>query len=204
MSVLKLTREQEFQIINFIKNKGLFLDNGGGRAVFEIDKSFLNILGLKNLTKNEYVVKIAFDNGIKQNQREIELYANYGDKYPLAEIAYGGDCVEIMEKVQVLDFRDYTGLTYDVFCEYVNEDYGDNGFCEDFLRQAYIAILDMEDLNGNTSDNGQIGMDEDGSVVVYDYGFDSGIDCSDQVSNDDLYVYEEKIDDLISQIEREI
>lgn len=198
-----LTLEQEYNILIKLNNTN-FVDNGGGRAVFGMTSAELVECGLPDaFTRDEYVVKVAFGNGIEQNLREIELYQEHGDYSPLAEIVFRGRHIEIMERVLALDFRDYEGLAYDVFLECVEEDYGDR-FSQQQIDAAYDVMNELGDFNGCTSDNGQLGVTADGLVVAYDYGFTTDYECSEQTSDNDLYDYEELLEDIIGEIGAEL
>ena len=203
ITIPALTLEQEYNILTKLNNAN-FIDNGGGRAVFGMTSAELVKCGLPNIfTKEEYVVKVAFDNGIEQNLREIDLYQEHGDHAPLAEIVFRGRHIEIMERVSTFDFRDYEGLTYDIFIECIEEDFGDR-FSRQEIDAAYDVMNELGDFNGYTSDNGQLGMTADGLVVAYDYGFTTEYECSEQTSENDLYDYEELLEDLIAEVGAEL
>lgn len=198
-----LTIEQEYNILLKLGYTNA-IDNGGGRAVFGMTSAELIECGLPDVfAGNNYVVKVAFDNGIKQNLREIALYQEHGDYAPLAEIVFRGRHIEIMERVLALDFREYEGLSYDVFLECVKEDFGDY-LSQQQIDAAYDAMKELGKFNGCTSDNGQLGINTDGLIVAYDYGFTTDYECSEQTSENDLYDYEELLEDLIAEMGAEL
>ena len=91
--------------------------------------------------------------GYNQNKIETELFANYGDNGFLARIHGFSERVTIMDRMeQVLDDYYHEGMEID----------------EDRFDEIY-DFLNSE--NGSTSDNEQIGIDTQGNMVAYDYGF---------------------------------
>lgn len=180
-SIKFLSYEQETALLNYLAEDYEVISNGASRICFVGIAEVFQAAGIELSPRKKYVIKVAIGiAGINQNRIETEAYRRYGDKYPLAEIVYTGHYVEIMEQVSLLgdEFREYDGYSEDEFIEYAT----DNDISEDLARAGYEVATELEDINGATGDNGQLGMNSDGKIVAYDYGFDAGSEeelCSD-------------------------
>lgn len=191
MASLVLSLEQEKQILQALKNT--YPDShGSSRAVFDGDDiAFDDIMDMLeenfNCDIHNCVIKLALGiGGQNQSNREIKSYIEYGDYYPLAKIYAYGRFIEIMEKVDKVDdnFRCYSDYSYyDLFTMvYGYEDPLDGERYVDYPEDAdqkeideYETIFDtiyrLEELFGETDDNGQLGYNAEGNLVCYDYGF---------------------------------
>ena len=192
MEIKLLSNEQEAAILNLIADKYRCEDNGASRMVFLVDTKDLIQIGLKLFENYKYVVKVSIGiAGINQSRIEASAFERFGasGEYPLAPISYIGHYVEIMDRVKPIDLaRDYACDDEDDFINAMLEEYD---YSEDDCRVMYNAIQMLHEINGHTSDNGQIGFScNDGSIVAYDYGFEADSDeelCSDLRSYFDIY-----------------
>ena len=168
-----LTLEQETKLLYVIAENYDYLDNGASRAVFNMDSEDFDKCGIKLPNDKKYVVKVAIGSGgINQNYYEVHHYINFGEDYPLAAIYYYGKYVEIMEYIDVIPEATNFEYDEDEFFEYMQ----DNGYSASQTQEIIDAITSLEDINGDTLDNTQVGFNSNGNVVSYDYGFvaDSG------------------------------
>lgn len=191
MDIIKLaSRDQEVALLQVLAERFDIKSNGAARLVFCVDRATLKECGFELDEDRDYVVKVALGlAGINQNNIESNAYRNEKDNVSLARIFYLGHYIEIMERVYEImgydldTFRVYACRTYNS-CEDFIEDVA--GECEnlstDILEQVYDTISDLTYLFGQTNDNGQVGLNADGKVVAYDYGYDDYADeplCSD-------------------------
>lgn len=192
MQIKLLSNEQEAAILNLIADKYQCEDNGASRMVFLVDTEDLIQIGLKLFENYKYVVKVSIGiAGINQSRIEASAFERFGasGEYPLASISYIGHYVEIMDRVEPIDLaRDYACDDEDDFIDAMLEEYD---YSEDDCRVMYNAIQMLHEINGHTSDNGQIGFScNDGSIVAYDYGYEVDSEdelCSDLRSYFDIY-----------------
>ena len=192
MEIKLLSNEQEAAILNLIADKYRCKDNGASRMVFLVDTKDLIQIGLKLFENYKYVVKVSIGiAGINQSRIEASAFERFGAsrEYPLASISYIGHYVEIMDRVEPIKLaRDYACDDEDDFINAMLEEYD---YSEDDCRLMYNAIQMLHEINGHTSDNGQIGFScNDGGIVAYDYGFEADSDeelCSDLRSYFDIY-----------------
>ena len=192
MEIKLLSNEQEAAILNLIADKYQCKDNGASRMVFLVDTKDLIQIGLKLFENYKYVVKVSIGiAGINQSRIEASAFERFGasGEYPLASIPYIGHYVEIMDRVKPLCLaRDYACDDEDDFIDAMLEEYD---YSEDDCRVMYNVIQMLHEINGYTSDNGQIGFScNDGSIVAYDYGYEADSDdelCSDLHDYFDIY-----------------
>lgn len=192
MEIKLLSNEQEAAILNLIADKYRCEDNGASRMVFLVDTKDLIQIGLKLFENYKYVVKVSIGiAGINQSRIETSAFERFGasGEYPLAPISYIGHYVEIMDRVEPIELaRDYACDDEEDFIDAMLEEYD---YSEDDCRLMYNAIQMLHEINGHTSDNGQIGFScNDGGIVAYDYGFEADSDeelCSDLRSYFDIY-----------------
>ena len=173
MDCKHLTLEQETKLLYIIAEKYDYLDNGASRVVFNMDNVDFDKCGIKLPNNKNYVVKVAIGTGgINQNYFEVHNYINYGEDYPLAAIYYYGKYVEIMEYVDVIPEATNFDDDDEEFFEYMQ----DSKYSTSEVQEMIDAIRSLEDINGCTLDNTQVGFDSNNNVVSYDYGFvaDSG------------------------------
>ena len=188
MDCKHLTLEQETKLLYIIAEGYDYLDNGASRAVFSVSNENFNRCGIKLPDDKKYIVKVAIGTGgINQNYSEVHNYINYGEVYPLAAIYYYGKYVEIMEYIDVIPEATNFDDDDEEFFEYMK----DNGYSASEAEEIIDAIRSLEDINGYTLDNTQVGFNSNNNVVSYDYGFvaDSG-----KVLTSDLtdFFYEEE------------
>lgn len=192
MEIKLLSNEQEAAILNLIADKYQCKDNGASRMVFLVDTKDLIQIGLKLFENYKYVVKVSIGiAGINQSRIEASAFERFGasGEYPLASISYIGHYVEIMDRVEPIELaRDYACDDEDNFINAMLEEYD---YSENDCRVMYNVIQMLHEINGHTSDNGQIGFScNDGSIVAYDYGYEVDSDdelCSDLRSYFDIY-----------------
>lgn len=151
-----LTIDEERELLEEIANgeiKGI--DSEMSRLVYGID--------------DDLIVKVAIGpGGLKQNENEVSAFGDY-PFYPIARIyAYGQTCL-IMERL------DHCGRYDD--CYYVDE------YLDGDSDRVDQIVVDLETINGDTSDNFQLGLTKNGDLVAYDYGFISSISCNSQTSD---------------------
>lgn len=158
----RFTRQEQKDLINALLDKchkthlRNFIGNGGGRLVFE------------HPFYEDRVVKVAMgEGGVNQNKLEIRTYLDYAGCYDIFANIFGfEDLVLEMEKVAPYDIDNL-----DEEDEY--EDY----------EAAWDTKYLLDDILGETADNQQLGKNEDGKWVAYDYGYTPEFETSTQVSD---------------------
>lgn len=194
--------------------------HGTSRIVFDVgeaNQNLRNALGLPKYIKDNVVIKLAIgEAGYCQNQAEVEAFERYGGDYPLAAIYAAGRFINVMEFVTPVDgaFSDYpddtdrdgiflsiNDLSYDKFT------YDDtyeinwnkiNNYCQsydldysyDYVDKVCNVIDAIYDLF-ETGDAWQVGENECGDLVAYDYGvpYDIGEDYIISSRYDDAIAY---------------
>lgn len=189
-----LTTLEEKQVLSLIPLDGC-IDCGSSRRVYECPDEVIKLLGLD--PSINYVIKLGCgQGGFNQNSREVEVWLeNEGCDY-LAPIYAAGRFIIIMEAVDVCNYIDFArGIDYDddpreraetyIEDEYdmSPEDANYESTVKDYEKAAY-TITQLAYHNGNTCDNGQLGMTASGRYVAYDYGFISDVGCDSQCSED--------------------
>lgn len=189
-----LTTLEEKQVLSLIP-LDKYVDCGSSRRVYGCPVEVIKLLGLN--PSFDYVIKLGCgQGGFNQNSREVEIWLeNEGCDY-LAPIYAAGRFIIIMEAVDVCDYIDFSsGIDYDDDPRERAETYIENEYdmspedddyestVKDYEKAAY-AITQLAHHNGQTSDNGQLGMTASGRYVAYDYGFISDVDCDSQCSGD--------------------
>lgn len=180
MDSVYLTRNEEKLILDQIVDTHMdFIGNGAARLVFRASQDICD----KYCNGHAAVIKVAVgQGGMTQNQNEINCYLEHGARLSLATIYAYGTLIEIMQAVDPVECRDF--LDYEdepeAFNEMLTEDYGyefSDETAYEFLQVAYSLC----DVFGYTADNGQLGIDENGCIVAYDYGFmdDGDVQTSD-------------------------
>lgn len=199
--VRKLSKLEERMILRAIEDDGLWdTDNGSSRAVL-LSLGDRTVKTLEALDINvDSVIKISIGRGgCNQSKFEREAYetATPTQVSALADIYAYGAAIQIMEKLDC----DLTGFFENLFeCIGVNDDRTayDNirTACrhqiveeyldwhkEDGLSQEYLDDLAVEFdiylqkityITGTTGDNSQVGLDKNGNIKCYDYGFFRG------------------------------
>lgn len=195
----------------FAEGKAEMLGTGSSRSCWDIDNDAENFikqtLGLD--TDVNLVIKVAMGiGGQTQSNREIATFLDYGDEY-LARIYAYGRIIEIMEKVNELSkaYREWDdceegelfinayGLDKELNANRLDEDgyystprllpLGAKEEDKAEFDKAMSTIEALNDIFGETGDNGQIGRASDGRIVAYDYGFDT-FKCEDERWSSDL------------------
>lgn len=193
--IRRLSEDQERALLLALCDdcKATQIGSGAGRTVFSVRRDALANLGIE--TSCSCVVKVALGiPGMNQNEVECSAYENYIDLgYPLARIFYRGQFVEVMECVVTLDSdcgREYDG--YDDVEDFVSCFEGE--LDDNVLYDIWATAMRLEDINGPTGDNGQLGYNDANELVAYDYGYQANADtqfCSDLDGNnlDDMDLY---------------
>lgn len=156
--MIKLTTKQEIEIL---ENLGNFIANGSSRVVYDYN--------------NNYVVKVALDEkGQYQNSVEVRNYHDYGDTH-LARIQSYGEYTIVMEKIDELDcclvVDIWESEDYDEFIDKKSHRHKNENIDEDLFYKIQETIGALEEWNGSTEDNYQIGT-VGNRIVAYDYGFE--------------------------------
>ena len=205
MITFYLEPQKELKLLQYLKHKDI-IDHGASRMLFKADKRVKEILELSDDIR--CIIKVAIGlGGMKQNNAEAETYLRYMDSDHFARIYSIGRYVIIMEEVEPDDFRtlaDYIGSDweedFDYFCDDYNMNEDDDNYNSYYAAAELIGFL--ADINGCTSDNGQIGVRADGKYVAYDYGYETSSSVDSQTSSicdymEDEDYREEYIDGLI-------
>lgn len=191
MEIKQLSQQQERNLLDMLSRRYSVDSSGAARLVIMVNTSDLIEVGIPVDPQLEYVVKVAIGMaGINQTAIESGCYSCLGHKYPLAAIPFMGDYVEIMERVQVIDGPrsawspdDREGFVHEMV------DYYDTNWDE--AQKMYDVVQQLDELNGETADNGQIGYTADRRIVAFDYGYDAHDDdnglCSDLDETLDFY-----------------
>lgn len=179
--------------------------HGTSRMVFDVSQgnsNLRNALGLPKYIKDNVVIKLAIgEAGYCQNRAEVEAFERYGDEYPLAQIYAAGRFINVMEFVTPVDgaFSDYPDdtdrdgiflsindlsyehFTYDDTCEIDWDEI--NHYCKyhslDYSYNDVNKVCDVIDTIYDlfeTGDAWQVGENEYGDLVAYDYGVPYDID----------------------------
>ena len=199
--VIRLTHKEEVEILNYLKEQCELtndhsFESGSSRVAVKMQwngcidgsKELFNTLNKKFGTQDIYsfMVKIAFGaGGMNQNILEVSAYENYGSDAPIARVYAVGDIIEIME---VLTLADEAETLRDEGIEYTDwEDYDEYLYqCYDavsykllnraLLEEMFNTMWELVNYFGETSDNAQLGLNADGDVVCYDYGYNLNSD----------------------------
>ena len=169
-----LTKEQAQQVVDYIrKYNDDVLGYGSSRAVFDFEYK-----------GESYVVKFAGEpEGRAQNRIELNLYNSVDG--PLNPIVWAyEDIFLICPRLDTLDY-DFVEYVYDSqdmsrrefleeFTGFYEYDIFDNDDKREDFRWDVVAVVDfLNDYQGNTSDNYQLGL-LNGQVVAMDYGYEVG------------------------------
>ena len=169
MAIRELTYEEMRVILNDI-SENEFEANGSSRAVYSY------YCGGK-----QYAVKLAIGiHGERQTALECERYEDCPDRLAHIYARYGNHMI-ISEWVsniwEIVDY--YTCGRRGIMEEEEHAKFAENqGYTEQQLNEICDGIEDtlnvMYDLQGDTSDNEQIGINDNGEVVAFDYGYTEG------------------------------
>lgn len=199
--VRKLSKLEERMILRAIEDDELWdTDNGSSRAVL-LSLGDRTVKTLEALDINaDSVIKISIGRGgCNQSKFEREAYetATPTQVSALADIYAYGAAIQIMEKLDCNLFNFFEnlfectgvnddGTAYDnirTACRHqMVEEYLD-WYKDDDLSQEYLDDLAIEFdiylqkifyVTGSTGDNVQVGLDKNGNIKCYDYGFFKG------------------------------
>jgi len=205
MEVITLTHEQEKRILNYVLTLELE-DAGAARMVFPLNKMLQADLGID--PNEDCIVKVPMGiGGYRQTQLEIQTYLTYGSNWPLARLIRYGHFIEIMERVEVDDFRGFYDEYGDAegYADYIvgsqkedesEEDYRtryDKAYAD--AEEAMSVMEQLSDIFGSTDDNGQLGWTKNRRLVAYDYGYTTDASTSEQVSDISDNVYDDETRD---------
>lgn len=201
--VIRLTHKEEVEILNYLKKQCELTNNsfnsGSSRVAVKIQwngcidgsQEFFNKLNERFGTNGSYyntsfMVKIAFGaGGMNQNILETSAYENYGSDAPIAKIYAVGDVIEIMEVLTLADEAETLredGIEYGDWEDY--DDYLYNTYSpvaykllnRALLEEMFNTMWELANYFGQTSDNAQLGLNEDGEILCYDYGYNLNSD----------------------------
>ena len=151
----KLSVNQEVKLLKLLKNCKP-IDRGSSRLCF-----------IHPLDKTK-VIKLAIGKkALCQNKLEALTFKNYGDSLPLAEIYEYGRFIVVMERMK----QTFSPETLEDCCCYGE---WDNLPDEDTVNET---VEQLESIFGCTADNYQLGYNQDGDLVSYDYGFNPEKGC---------------------------
>lgn len=179
-NIRSLTKEEAFSVLNTVDFNAM-IDHGSSRAVYDCVYA-----------GKKCVIKIGLDDGgHNQNVLECSVYERFGDSGKLAEIyARYGNVFLVCEKVEVIscDFAETVlewGEDADADVTLWEEDgervvplwehinFSSEKECQTLIDKMRDVYCLLEDIQGCTSDNEQLGINENGDVVAYDYGYDT-------------------------------
>lgn len=186
-----LTREQEKLLLSYVLEINTE-DAGCARMIFPLTDDLKKKLELD--VDFDCIVKVPMGiGGYRQTQLEVKTYLEHHDYLPLADLAAYGHFVEIMERVQVEDWRNFYDDYGDMYGYLDSLERDDSETAEEFsqridreediVRRATTTMDMLNDFFGTTGDNGQIGINRFGDYVAYDYGYTTSTCTGDQVSD---------------------
>lgn len=180
ISIKSLTKEEALLVLHTVDFDAI-INHGSSRAVYDC------YYGGK-----ECVIKIGLDDGgHNQNVLECSVYERFGDSGKLAEIyARFGNVFLVCEKVEVissdfaetvLEWGDDANADVTIWEEdgervvplWERANFNNEEECQVLINKMRDAYCLLEDIQGCTSDNEQLGINENGDVVAYDYGYDT-------------------------------
>jgi hypothetical protein len=182
-NIKELTKKQALEVLKHIWD--CYEDYGSSRLVHAIQYN-----------GKYYAVKIIADEqGRFQNRTEIDLFKEHGDEKFLNPIRWAyKDLMLICDYVYPMD-SDLVDFAYFGDIDSII-DYYDGGEVEEYKElcsSVSYVVNSLEEYQGETFDNFQIGYNENGfgvgekHIVAYDYGYTVGISNSLQVGN--MYRY---------------
>lgn len=187
-----LTAKQELDLLDLVVDREN--NSGAGRVVYPVRRDELAAIGID--VPCSCVIKVALGvPGQNQNDVECNAFEEFGHSYPLARIFMRGHFIEVMERIVPLEEeigREYDG--FETSTDYADEFIGDGStYTYEQLMEVFETATQLEDINGVTGDNGQLGYNCEGALVAYDYGYQANSDtsfCSDiTVNNTDMHEY---------------
>lgn len=173
-SIKELTKEEMIDILNGISYEEDYIGHGSSRAAFSVyyngcQRVAKLSIGVEGEHQTALECKRYLENGHTDCLNNI--VAKYG--YDMIICDYVEDCSNFVE-----DYVDGGEEYWD--SEDAGEEYWEHwGYHDEEEYRGIIEQLEcvlelMEDLQGVTDDNYQIGVTFDGSVVAYDYGYIAG------------------------------
>lgn len=164
-----ITRKDEAHLLKMIFFDGEFIGRGSSRAVFRIAEGI--------------VAKVCIDDGgRKQNQLEIQAFEDLAG-VGLAKIYMYSRSIVVMEEVIALDTECITNLLeFDYPDSEEDEDLQALGLSLEGYDELTALIEHLQEYFGHTADNYQVGLNKDGEIVAYDYGFSAEEDRWSQIS----------------------
>jgi hypothetical protein len=167
--MIRLSREQEMELLKMV-NEDDFIDYGSSRAVYRL------FYGGK-----EYAVKVFLDQGgYEQCVVERTIYSSSDMKDLVATIYAIGERCMVTEFIHSMDSAIteliYFNAEYDGYLDDMEHYYGEDydALTEEQFDAAWNVITSLEQYNDETSDNCQLGYDENGNIKAYDYGYIRG------------------------------
>lgn len=199
--VIRLTHKEEVEILNYLKEQqaltnGSF-NSGSSRVAVEIryngciegSQEFFDKLNEKFGTHDilSFMVKIAFGaGGMNQNILETSAYENYGSDAPIARVYAVGDVIEIMEVLTLAEeseiLREDGTLdfgSWEEYDEFLYNDYSPVSYKllnRALLEEMFNTMWELANYFGETSDNAQLGLNDDGDILCFDYGYNLNSD----------------------------
>ena len=198
--VIRLTHKEEVEILNYLKKQCELTNNSfesgssrvavkmGWNGCIEGSQEFFDKLNERFGTHDIYsfMVKIAFGaGGMNQNILETAAYENYGDDAPIAKIYAAGDVIEIME---VLTLAKESEILRDDGIEFYDWEEYDESLYHNYnpvsykllnralLEEMFNTMWELANYFGETSDNAQLGLNDDGDILCFDYGYNLNSD----------------------------
>lgn len=172
-----LTKEDELVILDQCTEDS-FIGNGSSRAVFAVVYHGINC-----------VAKIAIDTcGIQQNDNEFRVFdqaEDNGREDLFAAILAYGDTLLVCEKVDNdVDTNSVdSAINYDDYDSYKSdmENNDDFAFPENDFDRIHVIDEYITEITGRTDDNDQLGINNEGDLVLMDYGYDTNCEYSQEV-----------------------
>lgn len=184
--MIVLSKREERRILRNVLRKINFMESGSSRIVVPFGK--------------DKIVKVALQKeALEQNKNEIEIYKEYAEILPLGKIYAYGERVILMERL------------YDPYCFYnegtyetINEDYYLEDYYfefDNYLVETIENIIEyFQEIQGDTGDNWQLGVDKNGNFKSYDYGYTTCKSFHEQVGS----ISSISIKDLKNKIQKNI
>ena len=170
--IRQLNREEFDMLIETIKDdERSYIGNGSSRAVYRVE-----------YCGHSYAVKIAGQQeGRAQNQIEMDLYEDHGDRFLNPILAAYKDILLVCNEIDPLDTdiveEAWRNDEVEDFIEAVSwADWYTYDELVDLWENCRATVEFLTEYQGDTWDNFQVGIDYDGRVVAYDYGYVSNVD----------------------------
>lgn len=179
----ELTLQEEIRILEGIKKH--FIGSGSSRTVF------------RHPFNRKLAVKVAIKNGGKrQNRTEIEINQLIPE-YTNTIHAYGKNII-----VCDLIIKDWSSRVESFIYNYSNDKRRFRGLTEEERRIITNIVESLENINGETGDNHQIGKNVFGKIVAYDYGFSPNKNFNEQVDGLGFTSHNNAIETALEQLRK--